>query len=54
MVEDIWQSIAASHEELEVSEAERDELDARWDKFEENPARALTLEQLDELIAQRR
>lgn len=54
MVEEIWQSIGDSCDELEVSEAEKRELDSRWARFEQNPSRALTLEQFDELIKTRR
>lgn len=54
MVEEIWQSIGNADDELEVSEAEKQELDSRWAKFKKDPSRALTLEQLDVLIKDRR
>ena len=37
IVETLWDSIAASPESLELSEAERAELDRRWDEFQREP-----------------
>lgn len=54
MVEELWQSIGESTEELEVSEAEKRELDSRWERFERDPSRALTLEQFDALMQAKR
>ena len=38
IVEALWDSIAASPESLELSEAERAELDLRWDEFQRDPS----------------
>jgi putative addiction module component (TIGR02574 family) len=38
IVEAIWDSIAAAPEALELSEAERQELDRRWEAFERDPS----------------
>jgi putative addiction module component (TIGR02574 family) len=40
--------------DLEVSEAEKRELDSRWARFERDPSRAMTLEQFRELDIARR
>ncbi|MDZ4401650.1 addiction module protein [Prosthecobacter sp.] len=54
MVEVLWQSIGDANDELEVSEAEKRELDSRWARFERDPSRALTLEQFDALVKAKR
>ena len=54
MVEAIWDSIGADSDHLEVTEAEKRELDARWSRFERDPSRALTLEQFEALMKARR
>ncbi len=38
LVEAIWDSIAAAPEALELSDAEREELDRRWEAFERDPS----------------
>jgi len=38
LVETIWDSIAAVPDALSLSEAEREELDRRWEAFERDPA----------------
>ena len=38
LVEAIWDSIAAVPEQLELSDAEREELDRRWEAFERDPS----------------
>ena len=38
IVEAIWDSIAAVPEAVELSQAQREELDRRWDAFERDPA----------------
>jgi len=38
LVEAIWDSIAAAPDSLELSEAEREELDRRWEAFERDPS----------------
>lgn len=37
LVEDLWDSIAASAEEVPLTAAQREELDRRLDEFERNP-----------------
>lgn len=53
MVEELWQSIGAASDGLEVSEAEKHELDSRWERFERDPTPVLTLEQFDTMRAKR-
>ncbi len=38
LVEAIWDSIAAAPEALELTEAEREELDSRWTAYERDPS----------------
>ena len=38
LVEAIWDSIAAAPDALEISDAEREELDRRWEAFERDPS----------------
>lgn len=54
LVEVLWQSIGESTDEPEVSDAEKRELDSRWERFERDPSRALTIEQFDALVKARR
>ncbi len=37
LVEDLWDSIAASPGEVRLNTAQKDELDLRLDRYEENP-----------------
>jgi putative addiction module component (TIGR02574 family) len=54
LVEVLWQSIGESTDEQEVSDAEKRELDSRWERFERDPSRAMTIEQFDALVKARR
>ena len=54
MVEELWESIGAAAEQIPVSDAEKRELDARWARFENDPSRALTVEQFDGLLKAKR
>lgn len=54
LVEVLWQSISESGDEPSVSDAEKKELDFRWERFERDPSRALTIEQFDALVKARR
>lgn len=54
MVDELWQSIGAACDTIEVSEAEKRELDSRWARFERDPSRALTLDQFDDLLNAKR
>ena len=38
IVEALWDSIAAAPESLELPEAEREELDRRWEAFQRDPS----------------
>jgi putative addiction module component (TIGR02574 family) len=38
IVEALWESIAATPEALELSDAEREELDRRWEAFQRDPS----------------
>jgi len=38
IVEVIWDSIAAAPEALQLTDAERDELDRRWEAFQRDPS----------------
>ena len=38
LVEAIWNSIAAAPEALQLTEAEREELDRRWEAYERDPS----------------
>ena len=38
IVEALWDSIAAAPESLELSDAERQELDRRWEEFQRDPS----------------
>ena len=48
LVDDLWMSMAAELDSLEVSDAEKELLDQRWNAFTEDPNSALTLEQFQE------
>ncbi|MBE2286714.1 MAG: addiction module protein [Prosthecobacter sp.] len=54
LVEVLWQSIGESSDEPSVSDAEKKELDSRWERFERDTSRALTIEQFDALVKARR
>jgi len=38
IVEALWDSIAAAPDSLELSEADREELDRRWEEFQRDPS----------------
>jgi putative addiction module component (TIGR02574 family) len=46
IVEQIWDSIAAQPEEIEVTQAQRDELDRRLAAHRANPSEGLTWEEV--------
>jgi putative addiction module component (TIGR02574 family) len=46
LVDEIWQSVSLDFEELEVNQEEKELLDSRWDIFLQNPATALSVDQL--------
>jgi putative addiction module component (TIGR02574 family) len=46
IVEQIWDSIAAESDQLEVTQAQRDELDRRLADYQASPSEGVTWEQL--------
>lgn len=54
IMDEIWASMAGTENELEVTDAEKSELDERWMRFERDPSRALTLEEFQSRINDRR
>ena len=46
LVEDIWDSIAARPDEVPITEAQRNELKRRVQKYRENPQEGVSWEQL--------
>jgi putative addiction module component (TIGR02574 family) len=54
VVEVLWQSIGELGDEPSVSDAEKKELDSRWERFERDPSRALKIEQFDALVEAKR
>lgn len=51
IVEDIWDSIAADSENLEISDELKNELDRRMKAYEKNPEAGVTWEELDNRLA---
>jgi putative addiction module component (TIGR02574 family) len=54
LIEDLWISLEPKLEQLDVSEEEKKLLDERWEKFLANPGSALTMDQVEALLAARR
>lgn len=54
IAEDIWDSISANPENLELSEAEKAELDKRLENYKENPNAGIEWETLKKNILQSR
>ncbi|GAA5136528.1 hypothetical protein GCM10023213_11710 [Prosthecobacter algae] len=54
LVDEIWESMMDVESELEVLDAEKRELNARWERFEKDPLRALTLEEFQARINAKR
>jgi len=50
LVEDIWDSIAASPELLPVTEAQREELDRRLHAHDQNPGEGISWDELIEKV----
>lgn len=50
LVDEIWESMVDVEAELEVLDAEKREMEARWERFEKDPSRALTLEEFQARI----
>ena len=53
LVEDLWDSIAASPENVPVTDTERALLEERWASHRQNPDAALTLEEFKARLAKR-
>ena len=54
LIHDLWESISPEMDQMEVSEEEKNLLDERWEKYLKNPDSALTIEQFEALLANRR
>lgn len=54
LVDEIWESMIDVESELEVLDAEKRELNARWERFEKAPLSALTLEEFQARINAKR
>lgn len=54
LIDELWTSLGANLDQLDVSSEEKKLLDDRWNKFLANPDSALTTEQFEALLAQRR
>lgn len=54
LVDELWKAVAAVLNSLEVTQDEKDLLDQRWAAFHEDPACALTPEQLKQQLSARR
>ena len=50
LVEDIWDSIAASPESIPVTDAQREELDRRLQAYAENPGEGVSWDELKEKV----
>ena len=53
IVEDIWDSIGKTPEELALSEAEKIELDKRLKNYKQNPSEGIEWETLKKNLSQR-
>jgi len=54
LMDELWQDVAPELESLEVTEAEKRLLDQRWSAFLGDPTRALTVEDFQERLKNRR
>ncbi|HEY1082346.1 MAG TPA: addiction module protein [Prosthecobacter sp.] len=54
IVDEIWASIAGAEDELEVSGPEKQALDERWERFEQDPSRGLSVDDFRERLKARR
>lgn len=52
LVEDIWDSIAASPESVPVTDAQKEELDRRLQAYAENPGEGVAWDELKEKVRQ--
>ncbi len=54
LLEDLWDSIASEESSVPVPQSHREELDRRWEEYERNPGRLLTLDDLRGRLEARR
>ena len=54
LLDELWEAAAAELDTVEVSQREKDILDARWADYTANPSSALTPDQFKALITSRR
>ena len=54
LIHELWESIYPEVEQSEVSDEEKKLLDERWENYLKNPDSALTIEQFEALLANRR
>jgi putative addiction module component (TIGR02574 family) len=45
LVDDLWKSVSADLDAMEVTQDEKDQLDGRWSEFLRDPDAALTVDQ---------
>jgi len=50
LVEDIWDSVAASPEAVPLTEAQRQELDCRLEAYAQNPGAGISWDELKEKV----
>jgi len=50
LVDEIWRSLSASLDSLEVTQEEKEILDSRWAEFLSNPTSALSVEEFQDKI----
>jgi putative addiction module component (TIGR02574 family) len=46
LIEALWESIVDDHESLELTQAQRDELDRRLDRYRESPGEGISWEEV--------
>jgi putative addiction module component (TIGR02574 family) len=54
LIDELWISIEPELQQVEVSDEEKELLDSRWERYLANPDSALTIEQVEALLTNRR
>jgi putative addiction module component (TIGR02574 family) len=54
LIDELWESIAPGEDQGDISDEEKKLLDERWERYLANPDSALTVEQFEALLANRR
>ena len=54
LIDKLWESISPEEDQGEISDEEKKLLDERWENYLKNPDSALTIEQFEALLANRR